>query len=238
MTKKIEADELKERLVKHSNWVESSGQEGERLNLSEANLSEADLRGANLSEADLSEANLRRADLWRANLSEADLRGADLRGADLWRANLRRADLWRANLRRADLRGADLRGADLRRADLRRANLRGADLRGADLRGAKIQLSQLIEEQASLAKLPEFLLAHAESKNYRQSDWGQDCGSACCLAGAAGHFLGVNNPAAGILAIRDCFAAVDFDLSVLYGTDADVAKAELKRACLALESKN
>lgn len=68
--------------------------EGERADLSEANLIGADLTGA-----DLNEANLRWADLTRAHLSEAHLTGADLR---------------RANLSDADLTGSDLRGANIK----------------------------------------------------------------------------------------------------------------------------
>jgi len=83
---KISVEKLQEIIESHGKWI--YGNEGNRANLSDANLSDADLRGANLSDADLRGANLR----------GADLRGADLRGADL---------------RGADLRGADLRGADL-----------------------------------------------------------------------------------------------------------------------------
>lgn len=59
-------ERLKEILEQHKLWMESLGDEGDR-----ANLSEADLYGANLSEADLR----------GANLSEADLRGVNLHGA-------------------------------------------------------------------------------------------------------------------------------------------------------------
>ena len=91
----------------------------------------ADLTGADLCDADLEDSCLCRADLSGARLHDAKLIGADLEGA-----NLRGADL-----RGADLRGADLEGADLRGADLEGANLRGADLRGADLEGANLDFS-------------------------------------------------------------------------------------------------
>jgi len=60
-------NELNEMLEKHTLWLVDK-KDGER-----ADLSEADLRGADLSGADLREANLRGADL-----SKADLRGANL----------------------------------------------------------------------------------------------------------------------------------------------------------------
>ena len=87
-------EEMKAILAEHAKWLR--GEEGER-----ANLSSADLRSANLSSADLSYADLRSADLSSADLSYADLRSADLRSADLSYADLRYADLRSANLRSA-----------------------------------------------------------------------------------------------------------------------------------------
>ncbi len=78
---------LKNILEKHRKWVLGES-DGERADLSSADLRYADLRDANLSSADL-----RYADLRYANLSSADLRYADLRYADLSSADLRYADL-------------------------------------------------------------------------------------------------------------------------------------------------
>ena len=99
------ADELKEILKLHTEWLYDRG--GRRANLSGADLSLADLRSADLSRADLRSADLSRADLRSADLSRADLSRANLSGADL-----SRADLSRANLSRADLRSADLSRAE------------------------------------------------------------------------------------------------------------------------------
>ena len=87
----MDRKQLEKVLWDHKTWVASACRQGQR-----ANLSDADLHGANLQ---------------RANLHRADLHGADLSGANLSRANLSRA-----NLRGADLSGAYLRGADLTRA--------------------------------------------------------------------------------------------------------------------------
>jgi uncharacterized protein YjbI with pentapeptide repeats len=95
--------ELEEILDNHKLWLSSNGENGERANLSNADLRNADLRSANLRNADLSNANLRSADLRYANLSNADLRYADLSSA-----NLRYADLSSANLSYAILSFADL----------------------------------------------------------------------------------------------------------------------------------
>ena len=74
--------ELREIISSHERWLK--GDDGERANLSGANL-----RDANLHCADLHCANLHGADLRGANLHCADLRDANLRGADLRDANLR-----------------------------------------------------------------------------------------------------------------------------------------------------
>ena len=144
-------ERLKEILIKHQKWLNGEA-DGEKADLSGANLiganlsgtdlSKADLSGADLSEADLSGADLNGANLIGANLIRAGLRGAylivaGLSGADLSEANLRWAKLSRADLRWADLSGANLSGANLSGADLSGADLSGADLRWTDLIGAK-----------------------------------------------------------------------------------------------------
>ena len=141
--KTISNNDLKEILRKHVLWL-NDDPEGERADLSEADLIGADLKGANLYEADL-----KGADLSEADLSEADLRGvclykANLRGANLYKANLRGANLYKANLR-----WADLWGADLNRADLTEADLKEADLKGANLSEAKIDWPLICPEKGS-----------------------------------------------------------------------------------------
>ena len=79
--------EINKILELHKAWL-NGYENGEKADLSGADLIEANLRGANLIEA-----NLRGAILIEANLRGANLRWADLRGANLRRANLRGADL-------------------------------------------------------------------------------------------------------------------------------------------------
>ena len=100
--KKYTELELEDILEKHFLWLKGDPN-GER-----ADLSWADLYGADLSGAYLSEANLKGADL-----SMANLRGADFYGADLSGAYLRKADLSMANLSEANLYGTNFCGADL-----------------------------------------------------------------------------------------------------------------------------
>ena len=76
--------ELQKILDLHKKWIngDTEGQKADLSNadLGSANLSNADLRCADLSNADLGSANLIDADLSNADLSNADLRCADLSG--------------------------------------------------------------------------------------------------------------------------------------------------------------
>jgi len=94
----VDSDRLSTVLERHSIWIGSGWEIGQR----------ADLHGVDLHRVDLHGAVLESADLHRADLHDADLSGADLRSADLHGADLHRAMLDGADLREADLRGANL----------------------------------------------------------------------------------------------------------------------------------
>jgi uncharacterized protein YjbI with pentapeptide repeats len=94
--------EFAEILDQHRLWVESSGREGER----------GDLSGVNLSGRDLTAVNLQGAQLNKTNLRNADLSMANLRGASLVEADLREANLLGAEFSGANLMGANLYGAE------------------------------------------------------------------------------------------------------------------------------
>jgi len=93
--------ELAQTLDQHRLWVESSGKEGERGDLSGLYLTGSDLTGVNLQGAQLNKTNLRGADL-----SMANLRGASLVEADLRETNLLGAEFSGANLMGTNLYGA------------------------------------------------------------------------------------------------------------------------------------
>ena len=170
----ISKENLSKVLERHLMWVKTG--EGERADLSVANLYKANLRGADLSGADLSgadlsEANLRVANLSGANLYKANLSGADLSWADLSEANLRVADLsgadlsW-ADLSEANLSGANLSGADLSRADLSEANLSEADLSWANLSGANLSWAKNIDSAIASIGTAFFALQCPEKGAY------------------------------------------------------------------------
>jgi len=96
--------ELQEKLKLHKLWLENK--EGERLDLSETDLSCVDL-----IDADLSHSSLIRVDLRYANFSHVNLTGADLNGTNLIGANFSRVNLKDAYLNHVNLTGANLSGA-------------------------------------------------------------------------------------------------------------------------------
>ena len=88
--REINASELSKILKEHKRWCDTDEEEGEKAdlshaNLSRANLSRANLRFANLSDSALFESNLSNADLFGANLSNTNLRDANLSCANLIR---------------------------------------------------------------------------------------------------------------------------------------------------------
>ncbi len=157
--RQISESELREILKKHQEWLVSGGKEGERADLSDADLSGADLSYANLRGAKLIGANLREAKLIGANLREAKLSrakliGANLREAKLIGANLREAKLSEANLSGANLSGANLSGAHLSGAHLREtiftdAIIDNTNFSKATLRRTKLQTARIISNRAN-----------------------------------------------------------------------------------------
>ena len=118
---KMTKEELAAKLEAHAKWLKTrytDHVEGER-----ANLTCADLTDANLTDADLTCANLTDANLTCADLTDANLTCADLTDANLTCANLTCADLTDADLTCANLTDANLTCADLTRADLTDANI-------------------------------------------------------------------------------------------------------------------
>ncbi len=165
MGEKIETlqKDLPDLLKDHSEWVESAGKSGKRLDLSgidlrhisrlkSYSLTAIKAVGANFLNQDVSgiemqSAVLDRADFRDCRLAHADLRGSSFKSAVLTRANLSGANLSPLNFtnedgkpwqQRVNLSGANLRYADLRNVNLSHAVLTDADLSFADLTGANL----------------------------------------------------------------------------------------------------
>jgi hypothetical protein len=173
--RKITARELSKILKKHKRWYNTDEDEGEKANLSGADLSDANLSGADLSDANLSKANLSGADLRFADLSRTYLSVAELTCAKLRFADLSDADLSDANLNGANLNGANLSDANMSRANLSRANLSRANLSRANLSRANLSGANLIrvrgltlEQLSSVATLYDAGLSSERIKQVRK----------------------------------------------------------------------
>ena len=109
--------------------MDSKGKEGDKADLSEANLQKVRRLELNLQEANLT----------RANLQEASLSGANLQQSALYEANLQKANLSLANLQEAGFNSTILREANFQDADLTDATgLLAKQFAGANVSGAKL----------------------------------------------------------------------------------------------------
>jgi Pentapeptide repeats (8 copies) len=120
-SQRISTEDLDQAIAQHARWLETTGRQGKR-----ADLTCAVLNGKNLSRLDLRGAILRGAQLSWVNLSHTNLGEADLCGAVMNHAMLKDAFLIGANLSGANLRCADLTGAELTDAIMLHADMRGA----------------------------------------------------------------------------------------------------------------
>jgi uncharacterized protein YjbI with pentapeptide repeats len=135
--------ERREILDRHREWLESSGDQGER----------ADFSGVHLEGTDLTDADLQRAWLNKAILKGADLLLADLRDASLIQANLQDANLLGTRFQEADLQGAVLDNA----TGLQTEQLAGANLFGAEL-PAEVSVYAAVKDVADEARTAGWLV--------------------------------------------------------------------------------
>ena len=179
---------LEEILKKHEKWLNNEV-DGEKANLSYADLNFVDLANVNLTDANLSYtnligANLRNADLNYTNLigailADANLIGANLRNANLSCANLKSANLSCANLKSANLRNVYLNYADLNDAILSYTNLTNANLRGANLSYTNLNYSNLKSANLSCANLIGAILADANLIGANLKSANLSCANLC-----------------------------------------------------------
>ncbi len=109
----LNAGALKRLAEVHRNW-RLGRVKGQRLMLSECDLSKLDLSHMDFTDAYMT----------RCNFERATLRGTSLRGAILTGSVFDEADMTGANFERADMRGAVFHGSDMTRAALGAADLR------------------------------------------------------------------------------------------------------------------
>lgn len=104
--------QLNKILESHKNWL--NGENGDRANFYDTDLSDADLSDLDLRKACFNNANLNGVDLSHSFMDNADLMEANLNRAILRNTKLFNADLRYCNMSEADLTNARLNGADLR----------------------------------------------------------------------------------------------------------------------------
>ena len=168
-------DEL---ILKHQQWVESAGRQGEKMNLSHYDLrklknlsdkrltalvaSHAVFAGLNLQNLEIQSAQLNCADFRECDLRFADFRGSHMEDAVFVRANMTKVNCGPLVLKQQDgsirnipccfsnaiMRFADCKEGDFRHADFSSCDLTHAEFDGADLSYAKFSGANL--EAASL----------------------------------------------------------------------------------------
>jgi uncharacterized protein YjbI with pentapeptide repeats len=132
----VDKVELARVVERHRRWLESGGRQGERADLTRAELEATRLSGTSI------------------NLQDAVLHGVNLRRADLSMSDLRQACLVGADLREVNLLGAKLRGADLQGATLEGAiHLWPEQLAGSNLAAATLESTFRFESLATVADI-------------------------------------------------------------------------------------
>ena len=165
----ITESDLNEIIKKHEKWLNSEGTEGEKADLSKADIRNANIKsysnleGAkvyeiNLSGSNLIGVNLSKTDLTRADLSNANLTNADLSTANLTNADLSSSKLFGATLNYAQLPNANLSNTDLFLADLSYSNLENSKFSGANLKKADLSNAKLVETDLTNCDLRNCIL--------------------------------------------------------------------------------
>jgi uncharacterized protein YjbI with pentapeptide repeats len=140
-------------------------EDGDGVNLSNADLRESDLRGVDFFGADLSGAQLQNSQIRDADLRHANLHGANFNGVNFSRAKFSNIETdfqlpiqvpyVGTNFNYADLSQADFRKTDLGDANFLDANLDGTIFYEADLSNAQyLSESQLLRSKLCRTKLP------------------------------------------------------------------------------------
>ncbi len=114
----LSADQLRQTLEAHQEWIVSNKKGGTR-----ADFSFTDLEGADMGNMDLTGALFRGSNLTKANICLSSLKDADLGKADLSHANLKKANFMGASLRDTDIQNADFLGTEFAGADMSGATL-------------------------------------------------------------------------------------------------------------------
>ena len=166
----------------HQKWVETSGKNGQQLDLTGYDLRQI----GSLKKQRLTAIKAREAKFFGMNLFQVELQSAILEGADFRRCDLVEADFRGANLRGAKLSHADMSGANFMpllfgnsgtQQRFAACDLSNAELRYANLSGAKLKSTKFIDADLSFANLSDcdlrdvdFTGAKIEGVNFEGAD--------------------------------------------------------------------
>ncbi|MCD8494015.1 MAG: pentapeptide repeat-containing protein [Alphaproteobacteria bacterium] len=166
----------------HRAWVESAGQNGKQLDLSDVDMRligslkqekltairavNTKFFGMNLYKIQVQSAVLDRSDFRNCDLEESDMRGSSFAGANFSHAKMHGTDCsalmfgggsGTKRFNPCNFKGAVLRYTDLTGSKLKGANFQGADLSYADLTGADLREADFTGANLGRAKLDDAL---------------------------------------------------------------------------------
>lgn len=139
--------------LRHSQWADSDGETGEKLEIEKGEMSKLDVNGMNLSCSLIVESNVNNSILTNNDMSDCYFLSTSFDETDFSESILSKTVFDFASLKHsilknctgikasfddADLSFADLSGSDLRRASFRRANLSHTNFSGVDLTSASL----------------------------------------------------------------------------------------------------
>lgn len=170
---KEKKESLQQLLSQHALWIESVGEKGKRLDISNYDLRELEslkgqvltaiiaqntkFIGINFYRCEIQSAVLDGSDFRQCDLEETDFRGSSLIGANLCHANLRYANflplLFGHKTVSNKFAPCDLSGAQMRYADLQGAQLKNVSFRNADLSYANLAKCNLTDADFSNAQI-------------------------------------------------------------------------------------
>ncbi|MCD8526385.1 MAG: pentapeptide repeat-containing protein [Alphaproteobacteria bacterium] len=168
----------------HRSWVESAGQNGKQLDLSNVDMRmigslkmekltairavNTKFFGMNLYKIQVQSAILDKSDFRNCDLEESDMRGSSFAGANFSHAKMHNTDCsalmfgggsGTKRFNPCNFKGAILRYTDLTAAKLKGANFQGADLSYADLTGADLREADFTGANLSRTKLDDAIIA-------------------------------------------------------------------------------
>jgi len=135
-------EKLEEELItaheKHSLWLKSGGEEGERASFSGRDLSRIRIWEFDFRYADFSNVDFKFSSINECNFMGADFRGTKFHGAIITNTDFRCADISWAKFPGVSFSFVKFKGVLAGCSEFIYANLRETDLRRTDLRGAKL----------------------------------------------------------------------------------------------------